>query len=54
MTTTSNFFVEIDNLPQCEVFEARKEHKATVFFLHVCINFNIPLYDSYATLFFSL
>jgi hypothetical protein len=35
MTATSTISVEIDDLPQCEVFDARKEHKATVFFLHV-------------------
>jgi predicted esterase len=34
MSATSTISVEIDALPQCEVFDARKEHKATVFFLH--------------------
>jgi len=43
--TTSTISVHIDNLPQCEVFEARKEHKATVFFLHVGFNSKTQLYQ---------
>jgi hypothetical protein len=41
MSATSTISVEIDDLPQCEVFDARKEHKATVFFLHVRIKSQI-------------
>ena len=37
----STISVEIDALPQCEVFDARKDHKATVFFLHVRIPYSI-------------
>ena len=35
MQSLSTIAVKVDRLPDCTIFPARKEHTATVFFLHV-------------------